>query len=155
MMKTKTTLIGILLLLSVATFVWRQYGPPEKPHRAPDIKLIWNSYGPSTAETIQGKIINLEYVKNLKGLSFGLRMLLQTDEKKLSVILGPKAYVTKQAITLNKGDKLEVVCSSVVVENQTVILAAEIHKGNQTLKLRDRNGFPLWTGSSQRSKQEQ
>jgi hypothetical protein len=29
---------------------------------------------------------------------------------------------------------------------KTVILAAEVKKGDQVLKLRDPNGVPLWTG---------
>jgi hypothetical protein len=41
---------------------------------------------------------------------------------------------------------VEVKGSRITFEGKPAIIAAEIKKGEETLKLRDENGFPVWSG---------
>lgn len=44
------------------------------------------------------------------------------------------------------GDKVEVTGSRITFQDKPAIIAAEVKKGDEILKLRDGNGFPAWAG---------
>jgi len=44
------------------------------------------------------------------------------------------------------GDKGEITGSRITFQAQPAIIAAELKKGTEILKLRDENGFPVWSG---------
>jgi hypothetical protein len=44
------------------------------------------------------------------------------------------------------GDKIEVKGSRITYQGKPAIIAAEIHKGDEVLMLRDANGIPMWAG---------
>jgi hypothetical protein len=71
-------------------------------------------------------------------------LLLKTDMGNITVHLGPPAYVRKQGFNLKTGDYLEVTGSRVARDGQTLLLAAQVRKDGQTLKVRDEQGVPLW-----------
>jgi len=71
-------------------------------------------------------------------------LLLKTDKGNITVQLGPPAYVRKQGFDLKQGDSLEVTGSQVTRDGQPLLLAAQMKKDGQTLKLRDEQGVPLW-----------
>ena len=47
-------------------------------------------------------------------------------------------------------DNLEIRGSRVTSQGKPAIIAAEIRKGDQILKLRDENGIPAWSGGGRR-----
>jgi hypothetical protein len=47
---------------------------------------------------------------------------------------------------IEKGDKIEVKGSRVTFAGKPAIIAAEVKKGDNILKLRDENGIPAWAG---------
>ena len=73
-------------------------------------------------------------------------LVLKTAKGNLTVNLGPPWYVSKQGFTLQTGDTLEVTGSKVTKDEKTVLLAAEVKKNGQTLKVRDEKGVPLFRG---------
>jgi hypothetical protein len=73
-------------------------------------------------------------------------LVLRTDKGNITVQLGPPWYVRKQGFTLQKGDTLVITGSKVTVDEKTVLLAAEVKKNDQTLKVRDEKGVPLFRG---------
>jgi hypothetical protein len=72
--------------------------------------------------------------------------MLKTEDETISVHLGPGWYIENQDVKIQPKDKLEVKGSRVTFEGKPVIIAAEVKKGDEVLKLRDKNGFPLWSG---------
>jgi len=48
------------------------------------------------------------------------------------------------------GDKVEVTGSRITYEGQPTIIAGEVKKGEQVLKLRDAAGVPAWAGQGRR-----
>lgn len=71
-------------------------------------------------------------------------LVLKTDTGYITINLGPPGYVRKQGFSLKQGDSLEVTGSKVTRGDQTWLLAAQVKKDGQTLKVRDEKGVPLW-----------
>jgi hypothetical protein len=72
--------------------------------------------------------------------------MLKTDKETLSVHLGPVWYLENQDIKIEAKDKIEVKGSKITFEGKPAIIAAEVRKGDDVLKLRDEAGFPSWSG---------
>ncbi len=103
-------------------------------------------YNPKTVETLSGEVVSLEKFTPEKRMSYGVHFNLKTDQETIPVHLGPSWYVEKQAVTVASGDKVEVNGSRITYEGKPAIIAAEVKKGGQVLKLRDANGVPAWAG---------
>jgi hypothetical protein len=104
------------------------------------------NYDTKTVETIQGKVLSLEKVSRSQGQSHGIHLMLQTDKETISVHLGPARYIEKQTLKIETNDTITVTGSRVMTGGKPAIIAAEVKKGDQTLKLRDENGVPAWAG---------
>jgi hypothetical protein len=107
-------------------------------------------YNPRTVETLEGEIISVDKITPVKGMSYGVHLMLRTDKDTISVHVGPGWYVNRQDLTLKVTDSVEVQGSRITFEGKPAIIAAEIKKDDQTLNLRNENGFPMWSGSRQR-----
>ena len=103
-------------------------------------------YDPKTVETINGAVMNVERITPMKGISYGVHLMLKTDKETVSVHLGPAWFIENQDVKIKPNDKLEVTGSRINLEGKPVIIAAEVKKKDQTLKLRDESGFPAWSG---------
>jgi hypothetical protein len=103
-------------------------------------------YNTATVETLNGEIVSVEKITPLKGMNYGLHLLIKTPKEIISVHLGPAWFLEKQDLKLEIKDKIEVKGSRIEFNGKPAIIAAEIKKGNDVLKLRDSNGFPVWSG---------
>ena len=103
-------------------------------------------YDPSTVVTVSGEITRIDKITPLKGMSYGVHLVLKTKGETLSVHLGPAWYIENQEVTIERGDKVEVLGSRVTFEGKPAIIAAEVKRGNAVLVLRDKEGFPMWSG---------
>jgi hypothetical protein len=57
----------------------------------------------------------------------------------------------KQDLTLAPKDQVEITGSQITFQGKPVIIAAQVKKGDQSLKLRDVAGIPAWAGTDNRS----
>jgi hypothetical protein len=103
-------------------------------------------YDPKTVETISGEIIAVDRITPMKGMSGGVHMNVKTDKETISVQLGPSFYIENQDVKLQAKDKVEVKGSRITFDGKPAIIAAEVKKGDEVLKLRDDAGFPVWIG---------
>jgi hypothetical protein len=103
-------------------------------------------YNPKTVETLAGEVVSVEKFTPGKRMSYGVHFTLKTEKETIPVHLGPSWYVEKQAVTIAQGDKAEVAGSRITYQGQPAIIAAEVKKDGQVLKLRDANGVPAWAG---------
>jgi hypothetical protein len=104
-------------------------------------------YDPNTVETISGEVISVDrFTPRGKGMGYGVHMMVKTDKEELSVHLGPGWYIENQDVKIEPKDKVEVKGSRVTFAGKPAIIAAEVKKGEETLTLRDTNGFPVWSG---------
>jgi len=107
-------------------------------------------YNPKTVETIMGEVVSVDKITPMKGMHYGVHMVVKTATETVSIHLGPEWYVENQDIKIMPKDKVEVKGSRVTFEGKPAIIAAEVKKGNETLRLRDENGFPVWSGWGKR-----
>ncbi len=103
-------------------------------------------YKPDTIVTISGEVVSVEKTVPRKGMSYGVHLMVKTDEKTVSVHLGPGWYIEEQGITIEPEDKVEISGSKVTFDGEEAVIAAEVKKGDETLKLRNENGISLWSG---------
>ncbi len=79
-------------------------------------------------------------------MSAGIHMNVKTDKETISVHLGPSWYLENQDLKIEPKDKIEVKGSKITFEGKPAIVAAEVRKGDEVLRLRDDAGFPVWSG---------
>ncbi len=127
-------LVGLIILsLFWAGVSWGQSGPS-------------NLYDPQAVTTISGVVVSLTPPQAEAGLPYLAYLTLRTEKEKIKVFLGPSPYVDKLPVQIKALDKIQVTGSKITWKGKPVILAAEVKKGDQVLKLRDPNGTPVWSG---------
>ncbi len=138
-MNTRKFYLAAAIVLVFAGNIYSQngWGPGSKYNRLYDVKTI---------ETANGSVVSIDQVSPDKNMSTGVHLLLNTANGNISVHLGPSWYIDNQEIQINKGDNITVTGSKVTYNGDQVIIAKEIVKGDQVLKLRDDNGYPVWSG---------
>lgn len=103
-------------------------------------------YDPKTVETISGKVVKVDRIIPIRGMSGGVHVVVKTDKGDVSVHLGPQWYLENQDVKIEPKDMVEIRGSQVTVQGKPTIIAAEVKKGDETLKLRDEAGVPVWSG---------
>ena len=103
-------------------------------------------YDPATVETLAGTVEAVNKVTPMKGMYYGIHLLVKTDKETIPVNLGPGWYIERLDTKIEKGDRVEVKGSRVMFSGKPAIIAAEVKKGDRTLVLRDSAGIPAWAG---------
>jgi hypothetical protein len=107
-------------------------------------------YDVKTETTIRGTVESVDTVTGAGGRGRhalgGTHLMVKTEKEALAVHVGPTAYLTEKGITLAKGDTLEILGSRVTIDKESVVIARQIKKGDNTWTLRDGSGRPLWSG---------
>lgn len=103
-------------------------------------------YNPQTAETISGEVVSVDKITPMKGMYYGVHVVVKTDKETISVHLGPGWYIENQDVKIAPNDKIEVTGSRIAFEGKPAIIAAAVKKGDEVMVLRDANGFPAWNG---------
>jgi hypothetical protein len=103
-------------------------------------------YDPKTVETIRGEVVSVETFTPVSGMSEGVHLMVKTDKETVSVHLGPEWYLQNQDTKIESKDTVEVKGSRITFDGKPAIIAAEIKKGEEVLKLRDASGYPAWSG---------
>ena len=103
-------------------------------------------YDPKAVETITGEVTAVDRITPVKGMSGGVHMNVKTDKETISVQLGPSWYFENQDVKIEAKDKVEVKGARTTFAGKPAIIAAEVRKGDEVLKLRDDSGYPVWAG---------
>jgi hypothetical protein len=109
----------------------------------PDI-LAERDYDPKTVETIGGKVLSIEKTAPAKKRGYWVQLMLQTEKETIAVQLGPAWYIDKQTPRIEANDTITVTGSRLMMDGRSAIIAGDITKGNELLKLRDDSGIPVW-----------
>ena len=121
------------------------YGYPMHPGagREDPYKKIFDS---KTIKTISGQVIKVDQVPE-PGFGMDIRLTIFIDKKEvLPVYLGPAFYIvgSDQASHFKIGDQVTVTGSEVTRGDETFLLATTVKRGNEVLRLRDKDGNPEW-----------
>ncbi|RJQ39332.1 MAG: DNA-binding protein [Nitrospiraceae bacterium] len=103
-------------------------------------------YNPKTIESISGEVASVEKISPIKGMCYGVHLILKTDKETISIHLGPGWYIENQDIKIQPKDRIEVKGSRITFQGSPAIIAAEVKKADKILRLRDESGIPFWAG---------
>lgn len=103
-------------------------------------------YNPASVETVTGQVLAVQPQQSKHRFGYGLHVLLRTGNAELSVHLGPAWYLERNGLAVATGDTLQVTGSRISLEDGPALIAAEVKKGDKTLRLRNAQGIPLWSG---------
>jgi len=106
--------------------------------------LAQHDYDAKTVETIGGRVLSIEKTTPEKKRGYWIDLMLQTEKETIAVQLGPAWYIDKQTPRIQPNDTIKVTGSRVTMDGRSIIVAADITKGNELLKLREDNGIPVW-----------
>ncbi len=134
----KTAILATLFILLHVAVSGAPAQPPESGESRPGL------FDPKTVETVSGIVLSAPPPSEAK-VPQPVHLTLKTEREKIPVILGPAWFFEQQGIAISALDKIQVTGSRVMFQGKPVLIAAEVKKGGQTLKLRDDNGLPLWT----------
>ena len=103
----------------------------------------FRSYDFQTTEILKGEIVSLKSFTSRRGFS-GMHLMVKTDKETIEVHVAPSWFLAEQDFDLTSEDEITVIGSRIKVDGQEAIIAREIIKGDKSLLLRDRDGFPVW-----------
>lgn len=103
-------------------------------------------YDPKSLQTVSGQVVKVDKITPFRGMSYGVYLILKTEKGDIPVHLGPGWYIENQDMKLEPRDTLEIKGSMTTFDGKPTLIAAEIKKGSDVLKLRDEDGFPFWAG---------
>jgi hypothetical protein len=135
-------LVGLGILgFVLAGVAWGQTGPREGKGGESG-----GQYNPQTVVTVSGIVVSKTRPSVQQGLPYLVYLTVETEAGQTTVFLGPNLYLDQLPVEIKALDRIQVTGSKTTWAGRTVILAAEVKKGDQVLKLRDPNGVPLWSG---------
>ncbi|MDE3148025.1 MAG: DNA-binding protein [Acidobacteriota bacterium] len=102
-------------------------------------------YNTATETTLQGTVSAVTNPVGRRGQS-GTHLSLQSGGQTYDVHVGPSTYIANAGFTFAAGDRIEVTGSKVQLNGADAIIAREITKDGKLLTLRDKQGFPKWSG---------
>jgi hypothetical protein len=135
MKRTNAVAVFATVMLALASVCFAQGPRYSGMHR----------YDPKTEMTIQGVVEKVGRINSPNMTGTRIQLTVKSDNETFNVYLGPAEYVDK-SMTFKEGDSVQVTGSKVTIADKTAFLAREVKKGDQTLKLRDERGIPLWRG---------
>lgn len=139
----------------------QQQDSPQSPTQPQDTSAMWKGsggwghdsqygkmYDLNAINTIRGEVVSTSTFTPMGGMVRGVHLQVKTENETVDVHLGPAWYIENQDISIETKDKIEVTGSRVTFAGteEPVIIAASVKKGDTTLKLRDEQGFPIWSG---------
>jgi sporulation protein YlmC with PRC-barrel domain len=119
--------------------------PAPKKRTEDPYKKIFDS---KTIKTISGQVIKIDQVPEF-GYGLQMRLTVFIDKNEiLAVYLGPAFYLAGpwQAEHFKLGDKVIVSGSQVTVHGEPLMIAMTVKRGNELLRLRDKDGIAEWIG---------
>ena len=124
-----------------------QRGMGQRGNGGWDARSAYNRmYNPSAVETVKGEVASVDKIKPMKGMSYGIHLMLKAEKETLSVHLGPAWYFNSRNYVIKPKDKIEITGSKITYNGKPAVIAAEVKRGNEVIKLRDESGYPVWSG---------
>ena len=121
------------------------YGGRPGAGREDPYKKIFDS---KTIKTISGQVIKVDQFPE-PGLGMEMRLTVLIDKKEiLPVYLGPTFYIEGPGQTkhFKLGDQVTVSGSQATRGGEPIMIATTVKRGNEVLRLRDKDGNPEWIG---------
>jgi hypothetical protein len=95
-------------------------------------------------ETIKGEVLAIEKFIPLKGMSYGLQIIVRTETDTIVAYLGPEWFMDNQDVHIERQDIIEIKGSRIRFAAKAILIATEILRRADILRLRNAYGYPAW-----------
>ena len=95
-------------------------------------------------EKIEGEVAEVIYLPGTSPSAAGVELRLQAGKESTLLRLAPTGCLKKSGFALKEGDPISVKGFRVDTEEGEFVVATEVEKDGNTLRLRDTRGRPLW-----------
>ncbi len=137
------TLVLAALVVPLLTTAWAQ----QRSGKGMKKQMYEREYDMDAVETIEGEVIEITYNPGQRNAArMGVHMMVATDADTMSVHLGPVWFMEQQEEKIEKGDQVAITGSRITYDGSPALIAAEVKREQMTLRLRDRDGYPVWRG---------
>jgi hypothetical protein len=106
------------------------------------------TFDSKTIKTISGQVIKVDRVLE-PGFGMEIRLTVFIDKNQiLPVYLGPAFYIIGSELSkdFKIGDQVTVSGSQATRDGEPFMIAINVKRGNEVLRLRDKDGNPEWIG---------
>lgn len=103
-------------------------------------------FDPKTVTTVEGSVTKVERVEHKMMGMFAVEATVKAADVTYTVHLGPAWFIENQELQLAAGDAVTLTGSKITLQGRPTIIATELQRGDDTLKLRDKDGTPVWVG---------
>jgi hypothetical protein len=146
-MKGKGSITALVLILALTMAC----GSENQGSRGPGGGAGYDRmYDPKTVVTVSGEVVSVDKI-TARGMDSGVSLTLKTAKETILVYLGPGWFLEKQDLTFAPQDQVEITGSQITFQKKPAIIAAQVKKGEKSLKLRDPAGIPAWAGAGTHS----
>ncbi|MBK7864909.1 MAG: DNA-binding protein [Archangiaceae bacterium] len=101
-------------------------------------------FDPKTVVTVDGEVTRVQRVEHKMMNMMAVEATLKTADASFNVHLGPAWFIENQELKLEVGDRVTLTGSRVSVRGEPTLITAEVKRGDDTLKLREADGTPVW-----------
>ena len=101
-------------------------------------------------ENIIGEVITVGKFVPIKAMSPGIFLIIKTEKEIISIHLGPSWYIENQDIKIEPKEMVEIKGTRINFNGKPVIIAGQVKKGDKILRIREKNGLPVWIGWKQK-----
>ncbi len=125
--------LAAFLILPAAPFAANSVQPSSAPR-----------YDTQTVKDFTGVVVGVREDDAGAALP-GIHLSVKEDQETFDVYLAPVSFLKLFDVEFAKGDQVQVNGSKVKCNDETVVLAKEVRRGDTTVYLRDDAGKPFWT----------
>jgi sporulation protein YlmC with PRC-barrel domain len=102
-------------------------------------------YQANREKTIEGEVQEVGRFTIEGSQAAGTQLVIVTkDDEKVAVHLGPQSFMADQKLQVKTGDQIKIIGSQAEHGGRQIVLAREVHKGDQMIRVRNEQGAPLW-----------
>ena len=140
--------LGLSVAFLVPVVLAQRAAPPRPPPPrvlpAPIGAVYLLNFDARKLTSIEGTVVRVHQVPSTKVLLTTLNALVRTSEGEVNVELGPAWFLDNQELHLAVQDKITVSGSRVKPNGVDTMIATEVRRGNDVLRLRREDGTPAW-----------
>jgi len=107
-------------------------------------------YDSARETTIRGTV---QEVRLVEWAGFkGMHLVVKTTDRTVEAALGPIRFIQMRGFNFEPGDSVQITGATVEVNGAALLIAREVTSKGHTLKLRDKDGAPLWMNDAMRER---
>jgi len=129
----------VFSLLVLLAFAAGAEGPPARPGAR-----FMRLFDPKTVVTVDGEVTRVERVEHKMMNMTAVELTLKAAAVTYTVHLGPAWFIENQELQLEVGDRVTLTGSKVTVRGEPTLITVDVKRGDETLKLREPDGTPVW-----------